>query len=246
MQHHPLSKAASARIATAFLPEKRWGNRRDYFYTRAKLASDPLYDGVLQSLPDDGLPLLDLGCGLGLLAHVLHQREAGNAYLGVDVDAGKVARGERAARRAGLVDARFACVDVQAPLPSHHGHVALLDVLQYLDAGPQRALLRAAAASVAPGGRLLLRTPLAIGDARDRTTRIADRLAWLIGWMGTQPRHYPAAAQLESELLATGLRVITLSPLHGRTPFNSWLLVAERSHQSRHPAARDLVLPGTA
>jgi hypothetical protein len=45
------------------------------------------------------------------------------------------------------------------------------------------------------GGRLLLRTPLATGDGRDRTTRVADRLAWLVGWMGTRPRHRPQVLQ---------------------------------------------------
>ena len=70
-------------------------------------------------------------------------------------------------------------------------------MLQYLDAGPQLALLRAASARVAAGGRLLLHTPLATGDGRDRTTRVAD-LAWLAGLDGRGPltrtcckRHWP-------------------------------------------------------
>jgi hypothetical protein len=100
----------------------------------------------------------------------------------VDVDAGKIAR----ARRAWPARCALRLLDVQAPLPAQAGHVLLLDVLQYLDAGPQQALLRAASMRVAPGGRLLLRTPLATGDGRDRTTRVADRLAWLVGWMGTR------------------------------------------------------------
>jgi O-methyltransferase involved in polyketide biosynthesis len=107
--------------------------------------------------------------------------------------------------------------------------VLLLDVLQYLDAQPQLDLLKAASARVAPGGSLLLRTPLATGDRRDRTTRVADRLAWLVGWMGTRPRHYPDPALLRATLAEAGLQVGEVRPLHGRTPFNSWLLVAQRS-----------------
>ncbi|MGE6333386.1 class I SAM-dependent methyltransferase [Stenotrophomonas sp. NPDC077659] len=223
----PLGGGQARAIAEAFRPVQAWGNRRDYYYTRGKLGSDPLYDGVLQHLPEDGLPLLDLGCGLGLFAHVLRQRGHRQPYLGVDVDAGKIARAQRAA--AGLDEVRFECLDVQAPLPAQAGHVLLLDVLQYLDMQPQLDLLRAASARVAAGGRLLLRTPLATGDRRDRTTRVADRLAWLVGWMGTRPRHYPAPAQLTATLAEAGLQVDTLRPLHGRTPFNSWLLVARRS-----------------
>ena len=97
-----------------------------------------------------------------------------------------------------------------------------------LDAGPQQTLLRAASARVSAGGRLLLRTPLATGDGRDRTTRVADRLAWLVGWMGTRPRHYPQPTTLLATLSEAGLRVAAPRPLHGRTPFNSWLVVAER------------------
>uniref|UniRef100_UPI002FD96B15 methyltransferase domain-containing protein n=1 Tax=Stenotrophomonas cyclobalanopsidis TaxID=2771362 RepID=UPI002FD96B15 len=92
----PLERGQARAIAEAFRPVQAWGNRRDYYYTRGKLGSDPLYDGVLQHLPDDGLPLLDLGCGLGLFAHVLRQRGRGQPYLGVDVDAGKIARAQRA------------------------------------------------------------------------------------------------------------------------------------------------------
>ncbi|HIE4564579.1 TPA: methyltransferase domain-containing protein [Stenotrophomonas maltophilia] len=222
----PLTSAQSRLIAEAFRPAQAWGNRRDYYYARSKLGNDPLYDGVLQHLPDDGQPLLDLGCGLGLLAHVLRQRGGTQRYLGVDVDAAKITRARRAA--ADLHDVRFDCLDLQASLPAQSGHVLLLDVLQYLDAGPQQVLLRAASARVAPGGRLLLRTPLATGDGRDRTTRVADRLAWLVGWMGTRPRHYPARQALQATLAEAGLRVTAPRPLHGRTPFNSWLLVAKR------------------
>lgn len=222
----PLSAVQAREIAEAFRPSQAWGNRRDYYYTRGKLGSDPLYDGVLQALPEDGRPLLDLGCGLGLLAHVMRQRGLQQPYLGVDVDAGKIATAQHAGAR--LAHATFAVLDVQVPLPAHAGHVALLDVLQYLDAQPQLALLQQAAARVAPGGRLLLRTPLATGDGRDRTTRIADRLAWLVGWMGTRPRHYPDPQRLRETLQQAGLQVGEVRPLHGRTPFNSWLLVAQR------------------
>ncbi|MGB9099295.1 MAG: class I SAM-dependent methyltransferase, partial [Stenotrophomonas indicatrix] len=146
----PLDAGQARLIAESFRPMQAWGSRRDYYYTRGKLGSDPLYDGVLQHLPDDGQPVLDLGCGLGLFAHVLRQRGRQQGYLGVDVDSDKIARAQRAG--SGLADVRFDCLDVQAPLPVHGGHVLLLDVLQYLDEAPQLELLRAVSARVAPGG----------------------------------------------------------------------------------------------
>ena len=224
----PLSATEALAIARAFVPDRPWGNRRDYYYGRSKLRHDPLFEGVLRWLPDDGRPLLDIGCGLGLLAHVLRQRGHQSDYTGVDVDAGKIFRARRAAHRGALPQVRFDAIDAQAGLPVHAGHVVLLDVLQYLDPVPQQALLEAASTRVVAGGCLLLRTPLATGDRRDRTTRLADRLAWMTGWMGTRPRHYPAADTLATCLEAAGLVVRAPQPLHGRTPFNSWLLVAQR------------------
>ncbi len=67
----PFDRVTATRIARAFLPSFPLGNRWDYYYTLAKLRSDPLYPGVLQALRGSAAPLLDLGCGLGLLAHAL-------------------------------------------------------------------------------------------------------------------------------------------------------------------------------
>lgn len=207
------------------MPARRFGNRRDYYYSRGKLGSDPLYPGVLAALAPAQGPLLDIGCGLGLLAHVLRQHGQLQSYRGVDIDADKIARAQRAGARAALADAAFACLDASARLPDHHGSVALLDVLQYLPADAQGALLREAAARVAPEGRLVIRTTLADRSGRDRATRLTDMLAHLVGWMGTRPRHYPDAASVRAPLEAAGLQ-LTMAPLYGNTPFNNWLIVA--------------------
>ena len=184
---------------------------------------------MLAALDDaPAAPLLDIGCGLGLLAHVLHQHGNVLAYHGLDIDADKVARAERASARAALPHARFTCVDASAALPAHHGNVALLDVLQYLPAPAQTRLLHGAAARVAPGARLVIRTMLADNSGRDRTTRITDMLAHLVGWMGTRPRHYPDAGSLRAPLESAGLQ-LRMTPLYGNTPFNNWLIVGDRA-----------------
>ena len=63
-----LDRARAARIAAAYKPAHWFGNRWNYFYSRAKLASDPLYPAVADALRGTSAPLLDLGCGIGLLA----------------------------------------------------------------------------------------------------------------------------------------------------------------------------------
>lgn len=223
-----LSADDARAIARAFAPTTPWGNRWDYYYTLSKLRSDPLYPGVLDALRGTRAPLLDLGCGLGLLAHALRHDRQQLAYRGVDNDAAKVARSGRVAERCGLEQACFERMDLATTLPEHRGSVAILDVLQYLPAAAQAALLQRAAAMLDDGSRLVLRMALADRTGRGRISRISDRAANLIGWMQFRPRHYPDADDLQAQLRQAGLSV-HLTPLYGRTPFNNWLLVAQRN-----------------
>lgn len=224
---HALDRVRAETIARAFSPDRRFGNRYDYYYSRSKLRSDPLYPAALAALHGSHAILLDVGCGLGLLAHALRADGQGTAYRGIDVDVSKIARAQRAAAMAGLRDAAFMVIDLTAGLPAHSGSVAILDVLQYLDADAQVRLLDDAIARLAPGGRLVIRAALDDGSPRGRTTRITDWIGHLSGWMQTAPKHYPRADALRARCEAAGLRG-TFTPLHGRTPFNHWMIVFER------------------
>lgn len=224
----PFDSVTAARIARAYLPRHPLGNRWDYYYTRAKLGSDPLYPGVLQALRGSDAPVLDLGCGLGLLAHALRQDGQTMEYRGVDNDASKIARAEKVADKNGLADARFEVVDLAKGTPEHRGSVAILDVLQYLAADDQRRLIANAMDMLIPGARLVIRTALGDDSHRGRTSRITDRLANLIGWMQFRPKCYPDADALRAQLDAAGLQT-TFSPLYGNTPFNNWLIVASKA-----------------
>lgn len=215
-------------IARAFLPPRFYGNRYDYYYTLTKLRTDPLYPGVLEALRGTNEPVLDLGCGLGLLLHALRLDGQSMPWHGVDIDADKIRRGRAIAERNGLAgDARFEVVDLAKGWPPHRGSVAILDVLQYLDAQAQGALLDDAAAMIVPGAKLVIRSGLGDDSRRGRTTRITDRLAHLAGWMQEVPKRYPTREELETRLGAAGLRV-DFRPLYGNTPFNNWLVVAEQ------------------
>lgn len=220
-------RATADRIARAFLPAHRRGNRWHYYYSRIKLGSDPLYPAVAAALHGSTLPLLDLGCGIGLLAHALRAGGVDLAYRGVDNDATKIAQAHRAATTAGLRDARFEVVDLAHAFPSHQGSVAILDVLQYLDDAAQQRLLAAAIAMLAPGGRLVLRTGIEDGSRRMRMTKGFDRVANLLGWMNAAPRNYPRAEALQHLLHDAGLEG-EFASLRGKTPFNNWLVVATR------------------
>ena len=223
----PMDAAAAKGIARAFLPERALGNRYDYYYTLAKLRTDPLYPGVLDALRGSGAPLLDLGCGLGLLAHALRRDGQAMAYRGVDIDAPKIERARRIAARTALADTRFDVVDLAAGYPPHAGSVAILDVLQFLTREQQATLLDALISMLAPGSTLVMRAALDDGGARIRRTRAGDRFAALTGWMPDRPKHYPTIDELRARFDAAGLAA-EITPWFGNTPFNNWLIVARR------------------
>lgn len=228
----PVTPDEARRIAAAFGPERWYGNRWDLYYTRTKLGSDPLYPGVCGALRGNAAPLLDLGCGLGLLAHALRADGQDMVYRGIDLDAAKITRARRAAERAGLQEARFDAQDLAAPgfnlaELGHRGNVAVLDVLQFVPAAAQPRLLDAVIAMLAPGSRLVIRTGLADGSRRARITRAVDVFSRVVGWMGATPGSYPDPEVLQACFDRAGL-LSRFTPLYGNTPFNNWLVVAER------------------
>ena len=228
----PLSRAHARAIASAFLPTQRFGSRWDYHYTRSKLGSDPLYPGICDALRGTSAPLLDLGCGLGLLAHALRDDGIALAYRGVDNDAGKIARATAAAARRQLADVTFDTVELAHQLPVHRGSVVLLDVLQFLAPEAQARTLDAAISMLAPGARLVIRTGLDEHGSRARITRAVDVFSRLLGWMNAGPTRYPNETALRAKFDAAGLQT-QFTPLSGNTPFNNWRVVVKRPEVNR-------------
>ena len=198
-------------------------------YVRGKLAGDPVYAATATLVAGTALPLLDIGCGIGLLGLYLHALGHARPYLGVDHDARKIAAGQQAVQRAGLgalMNLRHADV---AELPPMHGHVALLDVLHYLPAERQPTLLQEAARHLAPDGCLIIRNVLREPNWRFHATRVEEFFLRTSGWIPGGAQHYPSADELRVPLQDAGLDV-RIEPLRGRTPFNSYLVVARPHH----------------
>src|SRR5262245_49590107 len=106
-------------IAASYLPD-----RYRYWYSLSKLAMDPLYDAVPGAFDDDSEPLLDLGCGIGLLLHCLRAGGRQLPYIGVDTDAVKIEAARDASARGGHANASFAVCDLSVQFPKHEGSVA--------------------------------------------------------------------------------------------------------------------------
>jgi SAM-dependent methyltransferase len=213
-------------IASTYLP-----SRYRYWYSLSKLAMDPLYDSMPAAFADNRAPILDLGCGIGLLLHCLRDTGIQASYVGVDTDAEKVEAARLAAKRGGHADAAFDVCDLSQRFPRHEGSVALLDVLQYLPPSAQEPLISQAAQCVSRDGCLVIRTGLAGDSWRSSLTRATDRFGHWIGWMKTSFKAQPSAADLAAVLRRHGLQA-EFRPLWGRTPFNNWLVIARRSESA--------------
>lgn len=213
--------AALYRIANSY---EHWLQRR---YVQGKLKTDPAYAATAALVRSRPMPLLDIGCGIGLLGQYLHAHGVVTRYLGVDSDARKIDAGNRALHLSGLQGSlHLRHVDGGAA-HSIQGHVALLDVLHYLPPEGQRALLDNAVRHLAPGGLLVIRNVLRERSWRYAVTRVSEFFLSVSGWMRVGAQHYPSAGELRSQLEAAGLTVSVRS-LHGKTPFDGYLLVAER------------------
>lgn len=103
----------------------------------------------------------------------------------------------------------------------------LLDVLHYHPPAEQDTLLAAAAAALAPGGRLWLRDLDAAAGMRAAATRVQERLARWLRWHRGVTLHYRAAAELAGVLERLGLQV-TVEPSWCGTPFGNVLITAIR------------------
>ena len=213
------------RKETQLLAE-RYQSRWYRGYVKSKLCTDPLYPAVQAELAGSGQPLLDLGCGLGLLAFYLRHHGFKPAILGIDYDQRKVATARKIAD-AHYPDTEFRHGDAREGIPQFQGSVTILDILQFFQPSEQEQLLRNAARSVAPGGQLVIRSGLLDDSWRFRITHAGDLLARATFWMKTAPTCYPSQDSICSTLESEGLRG-TVAPLWGRTPFNNFLISYRR------------------
>lgn len=215
-------KAVARRIAKRF---PLWFHR-DYVYW--KIRTDPIYRVVSDSLAAAcDLPLLDLGCGTGLLAFYLREHGFRGPIHGIDLVQPKI---DIARRIAADFDSNivFDCMDFRDVRNAVRGHVTILDVLLFVPEETQREILTRAASFIDPeGGVFIIRTGIGDGSWRHKATHLMDIVARALRWMPVLPEKYPSREIFREVLEPLGFDV-EFRPLWGRMPFNNHVVIARR------------------
>jgi 2-polyprenyl-3-methyl-5-hydroxy-6-metoxy-1,4-benzoquinol methylase len=220
---------ACARVATQF--RQHWLRN----YVRGKLRRDRIYQAAYDLLRFSAAPILDVGCGVGLLAFYLRERSCRQPVIGLDVDARKIRYGsEIAAGHYHDVDLRLH--DVEKTIPDFSGNVALFDVLHYLAPPRQTALLAQLAGCVVPGGVLIIRDCPRDPGPRYWITWLAERFAQAISWNLNSALHFPSRASIDG-VFGAGEFERESRPLWGGSPFNNHIFIFRRHAPAAVPAA---------
>lgn len=236
-----MSREATRRLVALASRRYRAGGPIRYLIARGKLAGDPVFAALLAGGEIPGRPrILDLGCGVGLLAAWLAAaRElAGEGrwprawppppelagYRGLEL----MPRDVRCARRALAGDARLRieAADVRAAEFGRADLVVALDLMHYLPSADHVPLLARIRTALAPDGRLLLRVGDAGAGARYRFSAWVDRLVCRARGLRLRALHGRPLAEWVALLERAGFRVRAL-PMSAGTPFANVLLVAE-------------------
>lgn len=191
-------------------------------YVRGKIRIDPVYEAVAQLVQAAPTPVLDLGCGLGLLSFYLRERGFQEPIHGIDTAAQKIAYARRAAEKdPGLT---FAVASAAHP-PAVAQTTLALDILHYFSGDDQLALLERLANELPPGGRVIIRNAPRQKSWRYYSTVAEEVWVRVTRWIvASGPMNFPSIEEIVAPFERAGCTT-QVEPLWGRTPFNSHLFI---------------------
>lgn len=195
----------------------------DRIYARQKLLHDPVVDALCQVSDHLGV-VTDAGCGRGQTGLWLLETGRASKLSGFDWDERKVG----VATIAGGKDATFSVGDLLTADYPASDCVLLLDVLHYLPRDAQKRVVASAAASLTPGGAVLLREVDASGQRQSWFTRIAEHLGTAIGYNRASSLEFLPAETYVAWMQKLGL-VTRVIRAEGAQVFHNVLIVGRRS-----------------
>lgn len=189
----------------------RWKMRLDRIFSL--LAGEDLGTGTV----------VDLGCGYGMALAFTAFGDSGRRLTGCDLNAHRITVAQQALRS---FNAEVHVEDVRDFALPPAGLILILDVLQYLAADEQIALLKRCCAALEPGGRLIFRVHDRERGLRTVLTLGLDRLLFSAEHVGARPTIL-GAAQYQVALEEAGMQVESRR-FRNRLPLAHILFLARR------------------
>ncbi|MBL0741291.1 trifunctional MMPL family transporter/lysophospholipid acyltransferase/class I SAM-dependent methyltransferase [Chryseolinea lacunae] len=141
------------------------------WYMRVKLRLEKNYAPFHRLIPLQAT-ILDLGCGYGFLSYMLQFLSADRVITGVDYDEEKIETAQNGYQKTDRLN--FFCADVtQFPLATYDV-IIISDVLHYLPAEAQEALLVRCFHALHAGGKLIVRDGNADLKERHKGTQLTE------------------------------------------------------------------------
>jgi hypothetical protein len=198
-------------------------------YITGKLRTDPVFAAATAVVERHPLPVVDLGCGLGLFGLWLRAHGLGRPYRGCDLGGWKIAAGQRAAAHLGCRDLVLEAADMCSFPLEGPAVVCTFDVIHYLPAAEQHSFTARLAAAARHGSVVLMRTGVSGCGWRTGATLLEEGWTRVTGWIRGGRVNFPHLGVLVRFFENEGCRV-ECHPLWGRTPFSShWLEVSARA-----------------
>ncbi len=175
-------------------------------FTWGKLQWDPVYRLLIADVRPWGR-VLDLGCGTGLGALVVHQRGADASWSGIDLDARKVAIAELLLRQLPGTETWTTRID-RLPLTEAvpADTILALDILHYWPWSEQENLVRWMRSCLQPGGIVWLREGTSEG-AGAALVSAGERFTTAIGLNPSSELFFRSATAWEELFRGSGFAV---------------------------------------
>jgi uncharacterized protein (DUF2062 family)/SAM-dependent methyltransferase len=195
-------------------------------FVRWKLRLDKIFGLLLLEDFSRG-PAVDLGCGYGIALAIAAYRNPGLRLIGCDLDRNRI---RIASQALSPLNAQLSVQDIRSFVFPEAGLVMIMDVLQYLDRGGQRALLERCCAALQPHGKLIFRVPDKGNGLLSQFTLALDRI--IFRYAGKQSRPTVLLSEEYEKILQDAGTLVDKRRLTGRLPLAHVVFTAKKPESS--------------
>ncbi len=193
-------------------------------YVKWKVKTDPIYALVPANIPTGSAPLVDVGCGVGILEVYLRTLGFRGPVTGIDHDEKKIGIARAVTRD--MPDLTFLLADARLPLP-RESNVVMFDLLHYFSDDDQFRILGNIATALPSGGVAVIRDGVREPKLRYWITYCGEVFARLNGWLKAERLNFPRREIFERAFPAPEF-AIESRLFTGGMPTNNYLFVIRK------------------